>query len=66
MKAILVIDVEKEDIGRRVNYISVKEQRGGKSYMIGAKSSALREMPNELEEILNEQNDSSVQTKEKK
>ncbi len=33
MKAILVIDVEERDIGRKVNYISV--QGGGYSYIVG-------------------------------
>ena len=37
MKAILVIDVDEEDIGRDVNYISVKG--GGLSYIVGAKDS---------------------------
>lgn len=37
MKAILVIDVDEEDIGREVNYISVKG--GGLSYIVGAKDS---------------------------
>ncbi len=35
MKAILVIDMDEEDIGREVNYINVKG--GGMSYIVGAK-----------------------------
>lgn len=35
MKAVLVIDVAEEDIGREVNYINVKG--GGMSYIVGAK-----------------------------
>lgn len=37
MKAVIVIDVDEEDIGREVNYISVKG--GGMSYIVGAKDS---------------------------
>lgn len=37
MKAVIVIDVDEKDIGREVNYISVKG--GGMSYIIGAKDS---------------------------
>lgn len=37
MKAVLVIDVDEEDIGREVNYISLKG--GGMSYIVGAKDS---------------------------
>jgi len=33
MKAVLVIDVEEKDIGRKVNYVSV--QGGGMSYIVG-------------------------------
>lgn len=33
MKAVLVIDVEEKDIGRRVNYVSV--QGDGYSYIVG-------------------------------
>lgn len=37
MKAVIVIDVDEKDIGREVNYISVKG--GGMSYIVGAKDS---------------------------
>lgn len=43
MKAILVIDVDEEDIGREVNYISVKG--GGMSYIVGAKHGNVRLKP---------------------
>lgn len=45
MKAVLVIEVDEEDIGREVNYISV--QGGGFSYTIGAKDGPvlIRPMP---------------------
>ena len=33
MRAVLVIDVEEKDIGRKVNYVSV--QGGGMSYIVG-------------------------------
>ena len=49
MKAILVIDVDEEDIGREVNYISVKG--GGMSYIVGAKDSQvlIRPLPQKKE-----------------
>ena len=40
MKAILVIDVDKKDIGRKVNYISV--QGGGMSYIVGSMGEDVR------------------------
>ena len=43
MKAVLVIEVDEEDIGREVNYISVKG--GGLSYIIGAKRDGVRLRP---------------------
>lgn len=43
MKAILVIDVEEEDIGRRVNYVSV--QGGGLSYIVGTMGEDVRLRP---------------------
>lgn len=43
MKAILVIDVDEEDIGREVNYISVNG--GGMSYIVGAKHGNIRLKP---------------------
>ena len=48
MKAILVIDIDEEDIGREVNYISVKG--GGMSYTVGTmgKDARLRPMPEQM------------------
>ena len=43
MKAVIVIDVDEEDIGREVNYISVKG--GGMSYIVGAKHGNVRLKP---------------------
>lgn len=49
MKAVLVIDVEEEDIGRRVNYVSV--QGGGLSYTVGAMGEDVRLRPLPSKEI---------------
>lgn len=43
MKAILVIDVDKADVGREVNYISV--QGGGMSYIVGTMGEDVRLIP---------------------
>lgn len=43
MKAIIVIDVEEKDIGRKVNYISV--QGGGMSYIVGSMGNDVRLRP---------------------
>lgn len=43
MKAVLVIDVEERDIGRKVNYISV--QGGGMSYIVGSMGNDVRLRP---------------------
>lgn len=49
MKAVLVIDVEEKDIGRKVNYVSV--QGGGLSYIVGTMGEdvRLRPLPKEWE-----------------
>lgn len=48
MKAVIVIDVEERDIGRKVNYVSV--QGGGMSYIVGAMGEdvRLRPLPSKL------------------
>lgn len=43
MKAVLVIDVEEKDIGRKVNYVSV--QGGGLSYIVGTMGDDARLRP---------------------
>lgn len=43
MKAVLVIDVEEKDIGRKVNYVNV--QGGGLSYIVGTKGEDVRLKP---------------------
>lgn len=43
MKAVLVIDVEEKDIGRKVNYVSV--QGGGLSYIVGTMGEDVRLRP---------------------
>ena len=40
MRAVLVIDVEEKDIGRKVNYVSV--QGGGMSYIVGTMGEDVR------------------------
>lgn len=65
MEAMLVIDVDEEDIGREVNYISVKG--GGMSYIVGAKDSQvlIRPLPKkktvEVEDISDVVNFSSYE-----
>jgi hypothetical protein len=48
-KAVIVIDVDEEDIGREVNYISVKG--GGMSYIVGAKDSQVLIRPLPMKSI---------------
>ena len=43
MKAIVVFDVDEKEIGREVNYISVKA--GGMSYIVGTMKSGVRLKP---------------------
>ena len=49
MKAVLVIDVEEKDIGRKANYISV--QGDGCSYIVGimGMDARLRPLPHKLQ-----------------